>query len=376
MKFLPSSSSSPPRLGLAAIAAAALVTASTVGPAQADSGGHQVVAEGLNNPRHLTVAATGDIFVAEAGTGGKGPCFPSPEDPTAEVCFGSTGSITRISGTRQHRVVSGLPSIAEESGGGASGPSGVIATGGNKLTIMIGLGANPELRDQNAELAAMGTIVESHWRNGNARTLADIAAHERETNPIYDPDSNPVSILRQGSSYVVADAGGNTVVRASKQGATSTIAVLPGLTATAPPFLGLPPGTQIPVQAVPTSVAVGPDGAYYVSQLTGFPFEKGLAKIYRIGGDGSLSVYAQGLTNVTDLAFADDGTLYAVQISADGLLTGPIGALVKVNPGGTPEVVAGGLLAPYGLALSGDSAYVTTGSVLAGGGQVVRIPVP
>jgi sugar lactone lactonase YvrE len=268
-------------------------------------------------------------------------------------------------------VVSGLPSIAEESGGGgASGPSGVIATGGNKLTIMIGLGANPELRDQNAELASMGTIVEAHWRNGNTRILADIAAHAGATNPIDDPDSTPVSILRQGSSYVVADAGGNTVVRASKQGATSTIAVLPGLTATAPPFLGLP------VQAVPTSVAVGPDGAYYVSQLTGFPFEKGLAKIYRIGRDGSLSVYAQGLTNVTDLAFADDGTLYAVQISTDGLLTGPIGALVKVNPGGAPEVVAGDLFAPYGLALSGRAAYVTTGSVLAEDGEVVRIPLP
>ena len=163
---------------------------------------------------------------------------------------------------------------------------------------------------------------------------------------------------------------------ARASGATSTIAELPGLMATAPPFLGLPPGTQIPVQAVPTSVAVRPDRDYYVSQLTGFPFEKGLAKIYRIGRDGSLSMYAQGLTNVTDLAFADDGTLYAVQISTDGLLTGPIGALVKVNPRGAPEVVAGDLFAPYGLALSGRAAYVTTGSVLAGDGEVVRIPLP
>ena len=302
--------------------------------------------------------------------------LPSPEDPEDVVCFGLSGSITRISGTRQHRVVTELPSIADKTtGGSASGPSGVIATGGNKLTIMIGLGANPELRDMNPELAQMGTIVESHWRNGNTTTLADIAGHEGATDPD-DPDSNPVSILRQGSSYVVADAGGNTVVRASKQGATSTIAELPNQLATAPPFLGLPPGTQIPVQAVPTSVAVGPDGAYYVSQLTGFPFEKGLAKIYRIGTDGTLSVYAQGLTNVTDLAFADDGTLYAVQISTDGLLNGPIGALVKVNPGDAPEVVAGGLFAPYGLALSGRAAYVTTGSVLAGDGEVVRIPLP
>jgi hypothetical protein len=356
---------------------AALVAASMAGPATADPAGAQVVASGLNNPRHLTVAATGDIFVAEAGTGGAGPCFPSPEDPEAVVCFGLSGSITRVSGTHQHRVVTELPSIADRAtGGSASGPAGVIATGGNKLTIMVGLGADPQLRDANPVLSQMGTLLEVHWRNGKSTRLADIAAHEAATNPIHDPDSNPVSVLRQGSTYVMADAGGNTVVRANKHGSTSTIAVLPDQSAIAPPFLGLPPGTQIPAQAVPTAVVVGPDGAYYVSQLTGFPFEKGSAKIWRIGKDGSLSVHAEGLTNVTDLAFADDGTLYAVEISEEGLLNGPIGALVKVNPGGAPQVIAGDLFAPYGLALSRGAAYVTTGSVVAGGGEVVRIPLP
>jgi hypothetical protein len=356
---------------------AALVAASMAGPATADPAGAQVVASGLNNPRHLTVAATGDIFVAEAGTGGAGPCFPSPEDPQAVVCFGLSGSITRVSGTHQHRVVTALPSIADKAtGGSASGPAGVIATGGNKLTIMVGLGADPQVRDANPVLSQMGTLLEVHWRNGKSTTLADIAAHEAATNPIHEPDSNPVSVLRQGSTYVMADAGGNTVVRANKRGATSTLAVLPDQSAIAPPFLGLPPGTQIPAQAVPTSVVVGPDGAYYVSQLTGFPFEKGSAKIWRIGKDGSLSVHAEGLTNVTDLAFADDGTLYAVEISEEGLLNGPIGALVKVNPGGAPQVIAGELFAPYGLALSRGAAYVTTGSVVAGGGEVVRIPLP
>jgi hypothetical protein len=36
-------------------------------------------------------------------------------------------------------------------------------------------------------------------------------------------------------------------------------------------------------------------------------------------------------------------------------------------------VVAGGLFAPYGVAIRGQDAYVTTGSVVAGGGEVVRI---
>ncbi len=141
----------------------------------------------------------------------------------------------------------------------------------------------------------------------------------------------------------------------------------------APPFLGLPPGTQIPTDAVPTSVVQGPDGAYYVTQLTGFPFQKGDANIWRVVPGQAPTVYASGLTNLTDLAFADDGSLYAVQISVEGLLNGPIGALVRINPGSSQhETIAGGLFAPYGVALRGDSAYVSTCTVCAGGGEVVE----
>ena len=86
------------------------------------------------------------------------------------------------------------------------------------------------------------------------------------------------------------------------------------------------------------------------------------------------TVYASGLTNVTSLAFDQWGHLYAVEISANGLLSGPIGALVRVPAGSTsPKVVVGGLTAPYGLAFRGHQAYVTTGSVSPDAGKVVRI---
>ncbi len=79
---------------------------------------------------------------------------------------------------------------------------------------------------------------------------------------------------------------------------------------------------------------------------------------------------------MTDLAFGNDGTLYAVQISADGLLTGPIGSLVKINPhSDVHETVAGDLFAPYGVALVKDAAYVSVCSVCTGAGQVIKIPL-
>ena len=120
----------------------------------------------------------------------------------------------------------------------------------------------------------------------------------------------------------------------------------------------------------------GPDGAYYVSQLTGFPFEKGDANIWRVVPGQAPTVYASGFTNLTDLAFAHDGSLYAVEIASNGLLVEPIGALVKVTPGGNQhETIAGGLFAPYGVALTKKSAYVSTCAICVGEGEVIRIPL-
>ena len=104
-------------------------------------------------------------------------------------------------------------------------------------------------------------------------TFADALAYEAAANPEpTDIDSNPVGILRQGESYVVADAGANAIVRTNHKGVFSTIAVLPGV----------PSSFGFPSDPVPTSVVQGPDDALYVSQLVGFPFDAGASKVWRI----------------------------------------------------------------------------------------------
>jgi hypothetical protein len=351
-----------------------LVGTTSLASAQPSS---EVVASGLDSPRHLTFSASGDLYVAEAGKGGSVSCAVHPE--LGEFCLGFTGAVTEVRDDGPDvRVLTGLPSIFNATNSEAMGPSDIAFTGGQKFVLSIGLGGSDQFRaDFGPDGALLGTLVSGKIKRDEHSLFADVLANEAVANPDgTDIDSNPVGLVRQGEGYLVADAGGNAVVRASHKGAFTTIAVLPPGSALAPPFLGLPAGTQIPTDAVPTSVVQGPDGAYYISQLTGFPFEKGDANIWRVVPGQEPTVYASGLTNLTDLAFAGDGSLYAVEIATDGLLEGPIGSLVKVTPGASVhETVAGGLFAPYGVALRSGAAYVSTCAVCVGGGEVIRIPL-
>jgi glucose/arabinose dehydrogenase len=130
------------------------------------------------------------------------------------------------------------------------------------------------------------------------------------------------------------------------------------------------------VQAVPTNVVVGPDGALYVSQLTGFPFIPGAARIYRVVPGSAPEIYADGLTNVTDLAFDHHGNLYVVEYAANGLASGdPTGALIKIRPDGSREtVLSAGLVNPYGVAIGrGGDIYVSNHGGSAGLGEVLRV---
>jgi hypothetical protein len=325
----------------------------------------EVVASGLDSPRHLTFSATGELYVAEAGRGGprEGSDKNCAPHPLGEFCLGFTGAVTRVQDDGPDvEVLTDLPSIFSETSGEALGPSDIAFTGGQKFVLSIGLGGSEEFRDAFLDDGAqLGTLVSGKLNQGGWSLFADVLANEAAANPDgTDIDSNPVGLVRQGEGYLVADAGGNAVVRASHKGTFTTIAVLPP--------------TQILADAVPTSVVQGPDGAYYISQLTGFPFEKGAANIWRVVPGHAPTVYASGLTNLTDLAFAPDGSLYAVEIATEGLLKGPIGSLVKVTPGASEhETVAAGLFAPYGVAFGRGAAYVTTCAVCVGGGEVIRV---
>ena len=335
----------------------------------------KVIASGLNSPRQLAFSPSGELYVAEAGKTGTTACRPSPLDPTVQACVGLTGSVARI-GSKGYvkRVVTGLPSAGSTSD--ALGPADLVFTGEHTFALTTGLGGSPKFRASfGPEGKDLGKLLKVELRrHGKARvtTIADLARFEAKKNPDgTDVDSDPTGLARSGKGFVYTDSGGNSI-NAVRKSHVSNVAVLAPVPTTQPSPVG-PAG--FPADSVPTDVVKGPDGAWYVSQLVGFPFEKGSAAIWRIKPGHAPQKWATGLTNVTSLAFDEDGHLYAVQIADNGLASPPpIGSLVRVKPHSTsPTVVTGGLFMPYGLALRGDYAYVTTHATDIGGGQVVRI---
>jgi hypothetical protein len=181
---------------------------------------------------------------------------------------------------------------------------------------------------------------------GSTRKLADLQAYEEANDPAgdgTDEGSDPFDLARlAGGKTLIADAAGNDLLVADDVGRLDWVATFP---------------EQNGIQAVPTSVAVGPDGAYYVGELTGFPAPLGLSRVWRVapgarhahcGTSPACSVVVSGLTSIIDLTFGPGGKLYVAQLEDSGWPAleggGGIGGSVhacSVSNGACQTVVSG-----------------------------------
>jgi hypothetical protein len=359
----------------AALVALLLASLGMAGPVAASGPHVKVIASGLDNPRGLAVDSHGRVLVALAGQGGPGG-------------IGTSGKIIRISngGVRDYRV--GLPSAISPEGE-VTGPVNVDV--GPHGRVFGAIGGGPQAVDPRFD-----TLM--RISQGGESIRADIQAFRNAHPDLTDLDVPPnptdsnaygLAALRNGKQ-LVTDAAGNDLLLVDSHGHARTVAKFPNeVVSTAHLGPGFP--AELPAEAVPTSVAVGPDGYWYVGELKGFPFTPGASRIWRISPrarnvvcdptakHGPCTLWADGFTSIVGLDFGPRGDLYVVEIVKAGvfnLFTGGdiTGALWRVRHGHKTEIAAGQLKAPGGVAVSRHGTiYVTNFSVSVGGGEVLKI---
>lgn len=356
------------------------------------------VATGLNNPRGLAFGPNGNLYVAEAGLGaGNG---------SGGVGFGvgatsSIGVIRDVSSAHPafSRLATGLSSVADANG--VVGADGVSMVGNGNLKVIMAESTtaigndNPGAR--LAILSQFGHLLRLS-QGGNWMPTADVGGYDylwtgQNANQPFAPlgqfpDANPYAVLSLPGRDYVADAGANTIDEVDENGDVRIIAYVPS------PLLPLGPGGKlVPVSdAVPTCVALGPDGFLYVGTLAfgaNLATHSAQSKVYRFDPNQSniflsnANVWASELHPITGCGFSG-GDFYVTEFFTAGFGTHGDVIRIAVNPDGTAgartTLGVPGLVAPNGFAASPDgSIYVSNFSVFPGTnphgpvGEVVRV---
>ena len=352
----------------AVVAVAVGLAVATAAPASAASVGPPITS-GLVGPLGLALGPGGerDIYVSQS--------------------FASPGLLTRVKG--------GEAAVVHTEEEGVSVEGLAVDRDGSVLFTASAGGMEPT-----------AGLLKRRARSGAVTTVGDPFAYEQAENPdgrrdygFHDlpaecaaqlpphvdgeyeggVDSHPyaVAVLADGS-YAVADAGGNTIVRVTRKGVVSTIAVLPAqpvlVTAENAEATGLPDctiGRTYRFEAVPTDVEVGPDGQLYVTTLPGGPEDAALGargSVYRIDPEtGRTRRLGTGFLGATGLAVTPEGRVYVAELFGN--------RVSRLVDGKAVELVD--LPAPAALEVHRGSLYATVDSLPAEGsppdGKVVRI---
>lgn len=277
--------------------------------------------------------------------------------PVFDIAAMSDGSILVTEGTSIERITaSGVETVAvvptvegsPVNGLATIGADGVFATSGG-LDLAVGAGLWRVSDDGARMVADIEQFESSHDPDAlEGRRWKQLACEDDAAQGFTaGPQSNPYHLVAISDlTTLVADAAGNTLLSASIGGDVDWIAVFEPPVDEQGEWRFFRPAENAPeidchVQPVPTAVAVGPDGAYYVGELTGTPAVPGWSRVWRIEPGASnvvcpsdfCRVAIEGLTSVIDVAFGPDGQLYVVEMDRAGWLSlivgGSLGGAIK-----------------------------------------------
>src|SRR5829696_4782461 len=326
------------------------------------AGAAPVVASGLTNPRGMTWGADGTLYVALAGNGGTSPAvgelLPPPAGP--EAGGGPSAAVARIDPEGcPVAVANELPSSLDLLGG-VVGVSDVAILGEQLYALVVGGGGSHGNPDQPAGLYRIQA-------DGTYEVVADLQAWYK-ANPVahpaeIEPDGQWYGMVAapDGAALWIVESNGGQVVTVTPDGTITRVADLSE---------GHP---------VPTGIALAPEGGVYVGYLTAFPFVDGTSRVDRVAADGTVSTVWSGLSMVTGIAVAPDGTLFAAEMATGDPATMEeppfqpfTGRVVRQTGLDSLEEVAADMLFPANLRFGPDGElYVALPSVGANNGEGV-----
>jgi hypothetical protein len=349
-------------VSLLALLAAPVAAQEATPGATPQAGALTTVASGLISPRGFLWTADGTLYVAQAGSGGQSLGTPTAPPPVGPFQGGSTASVVRIDNGCPVLVADSLPSTSDQIGGVLGVED--LAILGDQLYASVDGGG--EAHGNPTQPSGIYRILE----NGTAELVADLSAWVR-ANPVaiippdFDPDAAGYSLVADEATgtFWVGNPNSSEILSVSLDGTVTRVADLSA---------GHP---------VPTMLVAAPQGGVYVGYLTAVPFPDGAAKVSHIAADGTVTDVWTGLTTVTDVAVAPDGTLYASEMSTGNLEEPPFlmpgsGRIVRQTGPDSAEDVATGLMFPITLGFGPDGGlYVAMPAIGAanGGGTISRI---
>ncbi len=323
-------------------------------------------AGGLKYPRGLKFGPDGNLYVAEAGSGGPlstaGVCA-QVEPPVGPYKGGFTARISKISpdGLTVTTVADNLPS-AMNANHSVLGIADVAFIGDTLYALSSGGGCSHGLEGTSAEVLRVNP-------DGTTTSVANLSAYQ-QTHPTVSPHSGP-GYEPDGSWYsMIAVHGGLFAVEANHDEfdmitTDGQIRRVADISAT---------------QGHIVSTACVYDGNFYVGNLGLFPIVEGSSKVLKITPSGRVKIVATGFTTILGLAFDHQHRLYVLENTTGGhpFPSPGTGKVLRVNHSGTIEEIATGLNLPTAMTFGPDGdLYVSSwGFGPPNRGEIVRVTVP